>query len=212
MSVAVDVISTLRQRKLTALNRSFAQSERYDRELHQRAERATAVINGTNPHAGKPHFEAYTLRDIYNRELETYTRQKVFTTEMNARALSLWQRVAKAWAASGVDMETFVKAQFTYFHNVFRTHPTAVQLTTDGAVVRAASVKPEKVMTNNIPANIDLGELFKRCEKQMAEIMRAQKLTREEVYRKLVLTRLVAFPAAYLNADPAWRKISAEGK
>jgi hypothetical protein len=209
--MSVDVMSILRERKLTSLKRSYGQSERHDREVQQRAVRATAVINGTNPHAGKEHYNEYMLRDIYNRELENYTRQRVFTPEMNARALSLWGRVVKAWKASGVDMDTFVKAQFTYFHNVFRTHPTPVQLTTDGAVVRAASVAPEKVMTNNIPANVDLGELFKRCEKQMTEIMRAQKLTREEVYRKLVLTRMVAFPAQYLNADPVWRKVRDDG-
>lgn len=208
--MSVDVLSVLRQQKLTSLNRSFGQAERYDREVQNRAERATAVINGTNPHAGKPYFEEYMLRDIYSRELENYSRQRVFTPEMSPKALALWSRVAKAWRASGVDMETFIKAQFTYFHNVFRTSPTVVQLTTDGAVVRAASVKPEKVMTNNIPANVDLGELFRRCEKQMAEVMRAQKLTREEVYRKLVVTRLIAFPVQYLNADPVWRKVQSE--
>lgn len=208
--MGVDVISVLRQQKLAALNRSFGQTERHDREVRQRAERATAIVNGTNPHAGKVNYEEYMLRDIYNRELENYTRQRVFTPEMNPKALSLWSRVAKAWRVSGVDMETFIKAQFTYFHNTFRTSPTIVQLTTDGAVVRAASVKPEKVMTNDIPANVNLGELFQRCEKHMTEIMRAQKLTREEVYRKLVVTRLVAFPAQYLNADPVWRKVRDE--
>lgn len=205
--MGVDVMSVLREQRLRTLNRSFGQSERHDREVHQRAERASAIVTGTNPHAGNPHYEELVMRDIYNRELENYTRQRVFTSDMNPRALALWRRVVKAWKLTGVDMETFIKAQFTYFHNTFRTSPTVVQLATDGAVVRAASVKPEQVMTNNIPANIDTGELFKRCEKQMTEIMRAQKLTREEVYRKLVVTRLVAFPSQYLNADPVWRKV-----
>lgn len=205
--MTVDILSILRQKKLTHINRSFGQQERYERDLHQRAERAVAVVNGTNPYAGKQHYEQYMLRDIYNRELEIYTRKSVFSTEMSPRALTLWTRVAKAWKSSGVDMDTYIRAQFTYFHNTFRTHPTVLQLTTDSAVVRAASVKPEKVMTNNIPAEINLAELFKRCEKQMTEIMRVQKLTREEVYLKLVVTRLVAFPEQYLNADPVWKKV-----
>lgn len=205
--MAVDILSLLRDKKISNINRSFGQQERYERELHQKAERAVSVVTGTNPHAGKPHYEQYMLRDIYNRELEVYSRKSVFTTEMNPRALSLWTRVVKAWKSSGVDMETFVKAQFTYFHNVFRTNPTVLQLTTDSAVLRAASVKPEKVMTNNIPAEISLADLFKRCEKQMTDLMRAQKLTREDVYRKLVLPRLVIFPDQYLNADPAWKKV-----
>ncbi len=208
--MGVDVMAVLREQRLVALNRSFGQSERHAKEVHQRAERAVSIVTGTNPHAGKQHYEELQMRDIYNRELENYTRQRVFTPDMSPKALALWSRVVKAWKLTGVDMETFIKAQFTYFHNVFRTSPTAVQLSTDGAVIRAASVKPEKVMTNDLPANVDLAELFKRCERQMNEIMRAQKLTREEVYRKLVVNRLVAFPSQYLNADPVWRKVRDE--
>lgn len=210
--MGVDVLSVLRQQKLTKLNRSLGQTERFEREVHSRAERATAIVNGTNPHAGKQHYEELLMRDVYNREMENYSRKRVFVAEMNPRSVALWGRVIKAWKKTGVDMETFVKAQFTYFHNVFRTAPTIVQLTTDGAVVRAASVRPEQVMTNNIPADINLGELFKSCERQMSEIMRAQKLTREEVYRKLVVTRLVGFPASYLNADPVWKSVCGASK
>ena len=209
--MGVDVMAVLRQQKLTALNRSVGQSERHDREVQQRAHRAAAIVSGTCPHAGKPHYEECLLRDTYNREMERYTRKPVFvSTEMNTRAIALWGRVVKAWKTSGVDMETFVTAQFTYFHNTFRTAPTIVQLTTDGAVVRAASVKPERVVTNDIAANVSTSELFKCCEKQMSEVMRAQSLTREEVYRKLVVNRLVSFPVQYLNADPLWRKVRDE--
>lgn len=207
--MSVDVISILRAQKLAALNRSIAQTERHDKEVAVRAHRATAIVSGEEV-SSNPNKNAYLLRDVYNRELENYTRKRVFTGEMNARALALWSRVEKAWATSGVDIDTFVKTQFTYFHNVFKTHPTAVQLTTDGAVLRATSVEVKSVMTNNIAANINLGDLFVRCEKQMSEIMRAQKLSREDVYRKLVKNRLVMFPAAYLNADPVWQRIVKE--
>lgn len=206
--MSVDVIAALREKRLTKAKASFGQSERFEREVHQRAERATAVVNGTNPHAGKPYYEELMLRDVYNRELEAYTRKRVFAPEMNARSIALWSRVVKAWKESGADMDTFIRAQFTYFHNVFRTHPTVVQLTTEGAVIRAASIVPEKVTTNDIRAEVDLGELFARCERQMSEIMRAQKLTREEVYRRLVVTRLVGFPQAFLKADPVWKKVN----
>lgn len=205
--MSVDVISVIKAQKLSALNRSISQTERHEREVSARAVRATAIVSGPQQE-GKEHYKQYMLRELYNRELESYSRKRVFVApEMNARALALWTRVVKAWEESGVDADTFVKTQFTYFHNVFRTAPTVVQLTTDAAVLRANSVKVQPVMTNNIPAQIATGDLFIRCEKQMSEVMRAQRMTREEVYRKLVRNHLVMFPAVYLNADPVWRSV-----
>jgi len=208
--MSIDVMSLLRERKLASLKRSIASSENHEKRVSQNANRAKAVINNTSPYAGSEHFEEYILRDKYMRALEDYQRKPVHAyvgQPFTPKGLALWKRVAKAWRESGVDADVFIQAQFTYFHNVFRKAPTAQQLTTEGAVLRAISVRPEKVSTNDIPAQIDLGELFKRCEKQMTEIMRAQKLTREEVYRNLVLNRLVMFPEVYLNADPIWKKV-----
>jgi hypothetical protein len=203
----MDVAAVLRERRLQTLRRSIAGSEMQERKLIDLAGRATEVVRGTSQYAGSPYYEQYRMRQIYLEELEKYTRKQQFTGEMNPRAIALWTRVCKACKHSGVDPVTFIRAQFTFFHNAFRTAPTPVQLTTDAAVVRGASVKPEKVMTNDIPANIDVRELFSRCEKQMNDLMRAQKLTREEVYRRLVKTRLVAFPELFLNADPVWKQV-----
>jgi hypothetical protein len=109
--------------------------------------------------------------------------------------------------ASGVEREVFVRAQFTWFHDKFRKAPTPVQLTTDEAVVRAASVAPQAVRTVVVEDKIPISDLFKRCEKQMADLMRAQNMSREDVYRKLVLPGLAVFPEQFLNADPTWKRV-----
>lgn len=207
----VDVIEALKQQRLAAVKKSISFSEAHERRVISRAAQAKAVITGESPHAGSPHFREYVMRDLYNKQLEAYTRKSVFTTEMNPRALALWKRAVAACLTSKVDPETYIKAQFTYFHNTFKTYPTVLQLTTDAAIVRAASVKPETVVSNNIAAEIDMSTLFRSCEKQMNEIMRAQQLTREQVYRRLVIPRLVMFPQAYLDADPLWKKVKSEG-
>jgi len=207
----VDVIAVLRQQKLTAAKRSVAFSETQEKRVVSTAERATAVVNGTSPFAGSEHFAEYQLRDLYMRTLESYERKPLYSyygQPFTPHGLALWKRVRKAVEDSGVDSETFIKAQFTFYHNTFKTAPKPHVLTTDAAVLRASVVKPEKVSTNNVPANVGTVELFKRCERQMNDVMRAQGLTREDVYRKLVLTRLIAFPDIYLNADPVWRKMT----
>lgn len=208
----VDVIAVMRQQKLLAAKRSVSFAEMQEKRTVGTAERATAVVNGTSPFAGSEHFVEYQLRDIYMRTLEAYERKPVYSyygQPFTPQGLSLWKRVRKAVEDSGVDGETYIKAQFTFYHNSFKMAPKPHVLTTDAAVLRASTVKPEKVMTNNIPAEANTADLFKRCERLMTETMRTQGLTREEVYRKLVLTRLIAFPAIYLNADPVWRKINA---
>jgi hypothetical protein len=211
--MAVDVIALIQKQKLTSIKRSISAAESHEARVSHNAARATAIVAGKSPFAGKEHFEEYVLRDIYMRTLEEYERKPnhAYTGQpFTPRGLALWRRVAACWKTSGVDPETYVRAQFTYFHNAFRKAPTAQQLATDAAVVRAASVVVTKVTTNNIPATIDTADLFRCCEKQMSDVMRAQKMTREEVYRKLVMPGFLSFPEKYLNADPVWKQLQSK--
>lgn len=207
--MSVDVLSVLREKRLAHVRRSISASEAHERKVANKATATCALLNGGNLGDGK-HLEEYRLRDCYVRALETYTRKPIPAyagQPFTPRGLALWKRVAKAWRASGVTQEDFIQAQFTYFHDIFKRAPEVKDLTTDGAVVRAASVTPRRVTTNNIAANIDLADLFKRCEKYMSDLMRAQKMTREEVYTKLVKNGFAAFPKQFLEADPVWRKL-----
>ncbi len=208
--MGVDIVSVVRAQKLATLNRSIAGTENHEKRVQGTALRTQAVLTGAVPGIHAEHMEEYVLRDTYMRVLEEYTRKPnpaYYGQAFTPRGLALWKRVVKAWKAANVDKDTFIRAQFTWFHDKFRRHPEPVQLTTDEAVLRAASVAPQQVRTNNIEAEISVGDLFKRCEKQMNDLMRAQKMSREEVYRKLVCSGLVIFPEKFLNADPTWRKV-----
>jgi hypothetical protein len=211
--VGVDIIAMVQAQRLATLNRSIAATENHERRVANIATKTSALLNGeTELHT--EHLEEYCARSAYYRLLEEYTRKPYHGMTGQAftpKGLSLWKRVTSALKASGVDLETFLRAQFTWFHEKFRTAPKPVQLTTDAAVVRAASVKPVQVRTSNIEANIPIGDLFRRCEKQMTDLMRAQKMSREEVYRNLVLPGLAVFPDKFLNADPLWKKVKSNG-
>lgn len=208
--MAVDIASVVRGQRLATLNRSIAATESHEKRVSNTAVRTQAVLTGAVPGIHADCLDEYLLRDIYMRVLEEYTRKPNHAYHGQAfspRGLALWKRVAKAWRDSNVEKDTFIRAQFTWFHDKFRRQPEPVQLTTDEAVLRAASVAPQQVRTNNVEANISVGDLFKRCEKQMNDLMRAQKMTREEVYQKLVRPGLAMFPEKFLNADPTWRKV-----
>jgi len=208
--MGVDILSVVRAQKLASLNRSIAGSENHEKRVAGLAAKTTALLTGGVIGGHTDNLEEYMMRDTYYHILEEYNRKPNFSPHdaFTPRGLALWKRATAALKSSGVDRETFVRAQFTWFHDKFRTAPTPVQLTTNEAVVRAASVKPQQgVRTNNIEAKIPIGDLFKRCEKQMADLMRAQNMSREDVYRKLVLSGLAVFPEKFLNADPVWRKV-----
>lgn len=208
--MGVDILSVLRNQKLSHIKRSIAATEGRERKVANAATATSAMLNGNMLGDGK-HLEEYKLRDCYVRALEAYNRKSIASYSwqpFNPRGLALWKRVSKAWRTSGVSPETFIQAQFTYFHDHFRRAPETKDLTTEAAVVRAASVAPRNVVTNDIQADINTAELFRCCEKQMTDLMRAQKMTREEVYKKLVLPGLMSFPQKYLNADPVWKALN----
>ena len=210
----VDIVSAVREQRLAALKRSISTSELHEKRVSNTAARVQVMLTDGTAGVSADILEEYLMRDTYARVLEEYTRKPqpgYHGQEFTPRGLTLWKRVVTAWKTTGVDREAFIRAQFTWFHDKFRTPPTPVQLTTNEAVLRAASVVPQNVRTNNIEANVSVGDLFKRCEKQMADLMRAQKLSREQVYRNLVIPGLAMFPEKFLNADPTWRNIKKEG-
>lgn len=209
--MAVDIMAAVAAQRLVAITRSVRGSENHEKRVHNTATRTAAMLTGTTVGNHASNIEEYMLRDMYMRVLEEYNRKPnhaYFGQEFTPQGLALWKRAVKALTASGVDRETFVRAQFTWFHEKFRKAPTSLQLTTDEAVLRAASVEVSTtVRSNATEAKISLGDLFCRCEKQMNAYMRAQGMTREEVYTKLVLTGVAVFPGKFIEADPVWAKV-----
>jgi len=209
--MAVDILAVVAAQRLQAIRKSVTGSENHEKRVSNTAAKAAAVLTGSTVGNHAVHLEEYMLRDMYVRVLEEYNRKPnyaYFGQEFTPQGLALWKRAVKALKASGVSRETFVRAQFTWFHEKFRKAPTTLQLTTDEAVLRAASVEVDPtVRSNDTEAKISVGDLFRCCEKQMNAYMRAQGMTREEVYRKLVIPGVAVFPGKFLAADPVWAKV-----
>lgn len=206
----MSIESRIKEARLKTLRRSFAATEAHEAAVSRTALATAAVITGTAKSDFREHLEEYTLREIYVRELERYDGKKRFGYSgqpFTPRGLVLWTRIVRAWKASGVSMQDYVKAQFAWFHEKFRKAPEPVQLATDEAVLRAATVAPKKVGSVAKEEILDVGALFSRCDKQIRDVMRAQKMTREEVYRKLVKPGILLIPEKFLRQDPVWKAL-----
>jgi len=150
---------------------------------------------------------------LYYRMVDEYGGSPAvrIPAETPRRGLSLWRRVVRSCGAAGVDPEPYMRAQFAYFHKCFGRIPKISQLATDKAQVRAieyiATNKVQRRVVGAIEHKTDLADVMRNAEKLMQTICRAQGMTREEVYRNLVLPGLIGFPKQYLAADPVYRGV-----
>lgn len=204
--MTINILEALATEKINKLSRSAQASETFSRLVKDRADCAASIVSGDTEGSVS---EAFMLRELYHQRLARYKRKITPLGPMNNRSKALWTRVAVACAKSQKPRETFIDAQFSYFDKIFKTAPTPVQLTTDLAIMRATSYDGQAFnsVTNNLAYTVDLGDLFSQCEKQMRDVMKAQKMTRQEVYTAFVKPGLIYFPQEYLKADPAWRSL-----
>lgn len=146
----------------------------------------------------------YKMRDHYFRSYGVK-----FPTTFNNKSIALWHRVVDACKTADVTPEDYMRAQFEWFHRVFGRPPKVYQLATDAAILRVpqATKTSGNVVGNDIQHKIGTAEMFKQCDRQLAAVCRAQCMTREEVYSKLVFTGLIPFPKAFLDADPVYKKV-----
>lgn len=155
--------------------------------------------------------EEFAMMSLFHRMNDTYHRRSIpVSPEMSKQAVAFWRRVILAQQRSGVDPESYLRAQFNYFHDTFGTAPKLEQLATDNAVMRAKEYallksKP-KVFSNSSQFSIEMTELFKTCEKQLQQLQKAHKMSRLDVYKNFVLTGVVYFPKSFLDLDPVFKK------
>lgn len=146
----------------------------------------------------------HRLRDDYSTTNSIYIPKM----EMSKKEITFWKKVVTQAKKAGCDIEHFLKAQFDYFHRTFKKAPEYKHLLTDAAILRA---KEYKLSAQRIIGSVEdkqtLAELFGACNKQLLQIQKAQKMSREQVYEKLVIPGHVYFPQAFLQADPVYRKI-----
>lgn len=206
-----DILEVLRQRRLKSARSSVAFGEASDAAVSQRAKLAKATLAEINGNEVPKDAEELRMASIYYRMVDEYYAKSSIRmpSKVSKRGLALWRRVVRSCTESQVEPEQYLRAQFQYFHKAFGRPPELRQLATDNAKTRArefAGVKG-KIVGNDIRHKGDIASIMRNAEKQMQDICRAQSMTREEVYRNLVLTGLMIFPKEYLAADPVYQKV-----
>lgn len=205
-----DIKEILKQHQLKRLARGDRFSEMYDQHVSSNASTAIGVLGGQGSGSSVP-ISVVQIRAIYNKMLQSYTgHMPVLETKMNKKSTSLWTRVEKAVYQSGCDPERYLKAQFTWFDKAFGRPPTLSQLTTTAAIDRAvefSGTTKGRVLGNMRKAPITKADTFRESEKLLQNMMTAQSCSREEFYKKFVLTGLYTFPKEFLGADPTYQRL-----
>lgn len=209
-----DILKVLEQRRLRSAKSSMAFTERRDAIVSEKAKLVKATLADVSGDAPKD-VEELRMAALFYRMLDEYFASPAIRmpTTATKRGLSLWRRVVRSCSEAGVDPEAYMRAQFDYFNKCFGRPPKLNQLATDKAQERAITYVAEnkvqrKVIGNDIRHVADIATVMRSAEKQMLTICRAQSMTREEVYKKLVLTGLITFPKPYLAADPVYQKVT----
>jgi hypothetical protein len=188
-------------------------SEAAERQLQAKAEAVKEHLGNTG--GVKPEIQLVEQLAFYYYHMRAqYARKRVTTKATESlRRQEFWGRVSVCCKAAGVSPERYMKAQFSYFHTAFGTTPKLSQLATKAATERAklyGGKTSGNVVSNAIETKVELGAIFARCEQQIRDICRHQKISREEYYRKFVLSGLVNMPKEFLNADPTYQQVTNE--
>lgn len=207
----VDILELIRARQLKSIKASISYGEILDSRVSQQAAEVKEVLAGEKDGTGDK-LLGDNLAAFYYQMLDSYTGNPAIRvpTSSKKRGLALWKRVGEACDKSQVEPKLFMKAQFEYFHKCFGKSPKVHQLATEGAIERAklyTGCVIGNVVGNDIRHKGSLAGTMRFAEKQMREIQEAQGMTREEVYKNLVITGMILFPKEYLEADPIYQKL-----
>jgi len=211
--MAKSMVDVLRQKRLNSARRSVNASELRENAVHNKANITKDLIGANNGIDEDTQLES-RLSYLYYSMKSKYDNKSLQSLVVHSdKSKAFWQRVAAVCKQSEVDPDRFMKAQFSYFHKTFGTTPDLPQLTTEAAIQRARDFTGQtkgNVVGNNIPADVSLGAVFARCEKQLREMCRAQKCNREEFYRRFVCTGVFTFPNEFLMRDPTYLEVADE--
>lgn len=190
--------------QLKQVKASIRGSENNQRNLSNEAARIAKNMRDDSFSTGE------ALRASYYRLLRIYNHEDVVAMPTKKIA-TIWNKaILKAYLESEAPtVDHYMKAQFQWFHAVFRKCPEIKNLATKAAIERANLYVPE---TSNITTAVvafkkDVPTLMRNAEKQMTALREARSLTREEVYKQLVIPGLFRFPQEYLDADPVYKRI-----
>ncbi len=191
--------------QLKQAKQSIRGSEQNQRNLSNEAAKVAKNIREDSFSTGA------ALQSTYYRLLRTYNHEGVISMPPKKIAACWNKTILKAYLASeSTSVEHYLKAQFQWFHAVFRTSPEIKQLGTKAAIDRANLYVPEStanITTAVVAFKKDVPTLMRNAEKQMQALREARSFTREEVYKHLVIPGLFIFPKEYLDADPVYQRI-----
>lgn len=202
------IAEIIKQHQMANLSHRERMQDARDKAISAKADALEHILGGENADPSMP-VSHYLLKSLYYNMLMDYTGGGyLFETEPNAHSKALWKRVEAARQDSGVEPQTFMKAQFKWFDKNFGTHPRLMQLTTDDAVKRAIEFAgdADKKVVGAPKAPVKRTEMLKETEKLIQSVMRAQKCNRLEFYKRFVLTGVYPIPEAFLKLDPVYKQ------
>jgi hypothetical protein len=212
MKPSKDIIDRITDYKLNTLRNSIRGTEAFEKAVSNAAAKLKHKADDLGSELDIRTVSAQDMCECYYTMLSDYRQKHNFTNykKINRSAVAFWFRVVEACQKADLPPKDYLQAQFSYFHTTFGTAPTLPQLITENALERAKSVVKlkTKIVASSIASNITLPEVFKECDKQVRNICRAQKMTREEFYSKLVLTGEYPLPVSFLKADPVYNKVA----
>lgn len=155
------------------------------------------------------------MRALFMGMSEKYHQKRKIDlpADMTKRGVALWKRVVSVQKRSEKSPEQFLKAQFAYFDKHFGCAPKLYQLTTEAAIERANGFGNTKTSTVSGGVEYKLGkaEQYRAAESTLLRVQRAQGLSREEVYRNLVIPGHLFISPDFLKIDPTYSKVVKDG-
>lgn len=201
------VIELLKEQRAKKLQRAEQYASHKEKVLSSKAEAVKRILRGEKAIEGLS-IPASRLRDLYYDRLRAYKGENYsYDPGVTKSGIRLWERVEKAFDTAEVDPERFIKAQFAFFDKAFGRAPEITQLATQTAVDRAREYdgKTEgRVLSNGRKAPITKADIYRESEKLLQQIMAAQGISRQELYKRFVLTGLMTFPSEFMERDPAY--------
>lgn len=204
--MAKSLIEAVNASKCKKLDRQIRGSEFIQKQAIKLAE-TVKIGRSQDPEV----LTAFQLGCLYYDMLATYyCKYNFIKPTMDKKSLAFWKRVEAARERAGVSSSDFIKAQFDWFDKHLKTAPPLPSLTTDNAVDRAVSFvggSRDRVVGQS-EYKSEEASVIRYIDVQVRQICKAQNLTKEEFYTKLVIPGNFPIPEPYLKVCPIWKKVT----
>lgn len=200
----MSIVQAIEAKRLSKLSAESVGSDRFLSSVKKQAEYAKLALNKDFDLSRQ--LEA---QRIYYQYKNKYTGKHIPISPLESKkSISFWTGVVESADKASVSIEAFIAAQFAWFHKNFGTYPKFENLRTSCAIQRAQEsqgIKPKKAVAR-YQAGDNFAETMRMADQQVRSMCQAQKLTRVQFYKELVLTGVVSLPEAFLKADKAYQE------